>query len=151
MKTRKLRNLITGEIITVHKSTDHPNSSYGIPVWVDEEGNDYGQAEASVIPCAFGFELLPNEEVFIFSPGQYEEFKAFLQGLNNTNWGTWNPFDWPRYNDMPAYTCSQYIQDNGKTFVVVKFDSLVQLPDGRTGKKFKCGGDKNFRPVCEQF
>ena len=57
METRKIKNLLTGEIITVHKSTNHPNSSYGIPVWVDEAGTDYGQAEAGILPCAFGFPL----------------------------------------------------------------------------------------------
>jgi len=63
MKTqkRKIKNLLTGKIITVWKSTNHPNSSYGIPVWVDKDNNDYGQAEAYILPCAFGYELLPEK------------------------------------------------------------------------------------------
>ena len=58
METRKIKNLTTGKITKVWKSTEHPNSSYGIPVWVDKDNNDYGQAEASILPCAFGYELL---------------------------------------------------------------------------------------------
>ena len=43
MKQKKatLRNIITGEEEKVHSTTEHPCSSYGIPVWVDEEGNAY--------------------------------------------------------------------------------------------------------------
>jgi TusA-related sulfurtransferase len=71
MKTkRKIRNLTTGKVITVWQSTDHPNSSYGIPVWVDYKNRDYGQVNTpigydedgtiQVLPCAFGYELLPE-------------------------------------------------------------------------------------------
>ncbi len=149
METRKIKNLLTGEIITVFKSTDHPNSSYGIPVWVDEAGNDYGQAEAGILPCAFGFQLLP--EAFTFTREQYFIFRAFLDNLTRQNWGTWKPDDWPRFDGLPSYAVNQYQQGNGKIFVVVQFDEAVTLPDGRTGKKFKTGGDKNFKPVCERF
>jgi hypothetical protein len=54
----KIKNLLTGKVITVWKSTEHPNSSYGIPVWVDKDNNDYGQAEACILACAFGYELI---------------------------------------------------------------------------------------------
>jgi len=33
----------------------------------------------------------------------------------------------------------------------IKFDNLIQLPDSRTGKKFKVGGDRNYQPVCDRF
>ena len=36
---------VTGgpERVRVHATTEHADSSYGIPVWVDDEGNSYGQ------------------------------------------------------------------------------------------------------------
>lgn len=43
MKTAKLKNLFTNQIIGVHATTDSPDSSYGIPCWVDDKGNSYGQ------------------------------------------------------------------------------------------------------------
>lgn len=46
-------NLVTDEIIDLWPSTDHPDSSYGLPVWVDREGNSYGQCD--LWPCPFGF------------------------------------------------------------------------------------------------
>jgi len=62
MKT-KLRNLLTGEIIDVHSTTDSPDSSYGFECWVDDNGNSYGQCQFG---APFGFELVPivdeNEE-----------------------------------------------------------------------------------------
>lgn len=50
----KIRNVITGKVITVWPSTEHPDSSYGIPVWVDKDGNGYGQTIHWEVP--FGFE-----------------------------------------------------------------------------------------------
>jgi len=44
-------------VVTVWQSTEHPNSSYAIPVWVDKDNNDYGQVNG-LLPCAFGFELM---------------------------------------------------------------------------------------------
>jgi len=39
----KLTNLINGVTIEVHATTDHPDSSYGQPVWVDDNGTAYCQ------------------------------------------------------------------------------------------------------------
>lgn len=39
----KLKNELTGEIIDVEMSTETSASSYGIPCWVDKNGNVYGQ------------------------------------------------------------------------------------------------------------
>lgn len=50
----KLKNIQTGEIIKVHATTDSPDSSYGIPCWVDTEDNSYGQVPYSPPP---GFEI----------------------------------------------------------------------------------------------
>lgn len=38
-----LTNNTTGERIEVHATAAHPASSYGIPVWVDDENNAYLQ------------------------------------------------------------------------------------------------------------
>ena len=52
-KKMKIRNMITGKVITVWSSTDHPDSSYGIPQWVDGDNNSYGQCD--IWPVPFGF------------------------------------------------------------------------------------------------
>lgn len=88
---------------------------------------------------------------FSFSESQYDDFYQMLKQLNTVNWGTWNTREWLRFEGMPDYSINQYQQDNGKQFVVVKFDSMVKLPDGRKGKRFKVGGQRNYQPVCEYF
>ena len=57
----KLRNLLTGEIIDVHSTTDSPDSSYGLECWVDEDGNSYGQCQFGV-PLGFKLIEITNEE-----------------------------------------------------------------------------------------
>jgi len=94
--------------------------------------------------------------MFSFFKNEYSEFLSFLQELNKQNWGSWPSTDtWPHCKGMPGYSINQYEQTNGKTFVVVKFDEVVMLPDGfgeyRRGKRFKVGGDRNYQPVCERF
>lgn len=37
----KLKEIMSGCTIEVHQTTDHPASSYGHPVWVDEDNNAY--------------------------------------------------------------------------------------------------------------
>lgn len=39
-----LINNITGERVEVHATTEHPTSSYGQPVWVDDNNNAYCHA-----------------------------------------------------------------------------------------------------------
>lgn len=39
----RLKNLLTGEEIEATATTEHPTSSYGQPVWVDENNVSYGQ------------------------------------------------------------------------------------------------------------
>ena len=41
--TATLRNIINGMEVRVHATTDHPDSSYGQPVWVDDDNNAYCQ------------------------------------------------------------------------------------------------------------
>ena len=43
MKEAILKNLVNGMKVKVYATTEHPTSSYGQPVWVDKEGNAYGQ------------------------------------------------------------------------------------------------------------
>lgn len=38
-----LTNKLSGESVEVHSTTEHPDSSYGQPVWVDNEGQAYCQ------------------------------------------------------------------------------------------------------------
>ncbi|HBO73128.1 MAG TPA: hypothetical protein DD653_00365 [Marinilabiliales bacterium] len=90
--------------------------------------------------------------MFTFSESQYNEFDKFLSDMKGINWGTWPPNDnWPHYAGMTGYSLNQYEQDNGKVFVVVKFDNVVLLPDGRKGKRFHCGKSRNYQPNCERF
>ena len=41
MKTAILVNKLNGCEIKVHSTTEHPSSSYGVQVWVDDEGVAY--------------------------------------------------------------------------------------------------------------
>ena len=45
MRTAILKNTVTGVEVKVHATTDHPSSSYGIPVWVDDDNNAYCQVD----------------------------------------------------------------------------------------------------------
>lgn len=36
-----LTNLVLGTQVEVHSTTEHPDSSYGQPVWVDADNNAY--------------------------------------------------------------------------------------------------------------
>ncbi len=47
MKTATLTNNLNGKTVEVHATTDHSASSYGVPVWVDNDGQAY---------CQVGFE-----------------------------------------------------------------------------------------------
>lgn len=43
MKRAKLTNVFTGVTVDVHATTNHPCSSYGLPVWVDDDDFGYMQ------------------------------------------------------------------------------------------------------------
>ena len=45
----KLINLATGAVLNVHATTNHPSSSYGQPVWVDDQ-------DENTAYCVVGFE-----------------------------------------------------------------------------------------------
>jgi len=54
MRKAILRNMITGSTVLVTLTQKHPMSSYGIPVWVSEEGDCYGERDNP----ALGYEIL---------------------------------------------------------------------------------------------
>jgi len=53
----KLKNLLTGEIVDVHSTTDSPDSSYGFECWVDDNLQSYGQCQFG---APLGFELMES-------------------------------------------------------------------------------------------
>lgn len=55
----KIQNLLTGDVIQVHATTESPDSSYGLPAWVDDENNSYGQVQFG---APFGFALVETWE-----------------------------------------------------------------------------------------
>lgn len=57
MRTAKLKNMVNGAEVRVHATTDHPASSYGIPVWVDDDDNAYCQV-GTIAP---GYEITEEE------------------------------------------------------------------------------------------
>lgn len=50
----QIKNLVTGEILTVSATTDHPASSYGKAVWVTPDGQAIGQVGMPLV----GFEII---------------------------------------------------------------------------------------------
>ena len=40
-----LTNRVNGESVEVHSTTNHPSSSYGKEVWVDDKGQAYCQCD----------------------------------------------------------------------------------------------------------
>lgn len=54
----KLRNMFDDDVVEVHSTTNHPDSSYGEEVWVDDDRNCYGLCEFG----PFGYEIFDIEE-----------------------------------------------------------------------------------------
>ncbi len=55
-----LTNKINGESVEVYSTTEHPDSSYGKPVWVDEKGQAYCQCN---LPNPFyDIEIVEDDE-----------------------------------------------------------------------------------------
>jgi len=48
MRQATLTDRLNGVSVRVHATTDHPASSYGRAVWVDDEGNAYCEADTKV-------------------------------------------------------------------------------------------------------
>lgn len=59
----KIRHIITEEVIEVHTTIEHADSSYKHPVWVDEENNSYGQCH---LGAPIGFEIIEVAPDFKF-------------------------------------------------------------------------------------
>ena len=47
-----MRNIVNGEEVKVHATTEHPDSSYGKAVWVDDDNNAYCEVDP-VVPNPF--------------------------------------------------------------------------------------------------
>lgn len=47
----KIKNLLTGDIIFAHSTTEHPASSYGKEIWVDDDMNAIGQVGMPIFGC----------------------------------------------------------------------------------------------------
>jgi len=58
MRTAILKNLLTGKTIQVKATTDHSASSYGQPVWVDDQGESYGTVGMPLL----GYEIEKQEQ-----------------------------------------------------------------------------------------
>ncbi len=73
----KIKNLLTGEIIDVHSTTDSVDSSYGLECWVDKKGNSYGQCQFG---APLGFELVECDTppADFINPGFVREYFSRL-------------------------------------------------------------------------
>lgn len=41
-----LTNKLTGVVVRVHSTTEHPDCSYGRAIWVDDDNNAYCEVDA---------------------------------------------------------------------------------------------------------
>jgi hypothetical protein len=53
-----LKNLVTGESVSVHSTTDNAASSYGREVWADDAGQAYGEVDSLIL----GYEIIERPE-----------------------------------------------------------------------------------------
>jgi len=51
----EIENIITGETVKVHATTEHSMSSYGQKVWIDSDGECYGIASPDGLSFMFRF------------------------------------------------------------------------------------------------
>lgn len=76
----KIKNLLNGKIVTVEKTTNHPMSSYNQEVWVDKDGNCYGQCNLGV---PVGYELILERKILVtwLKTGNVELFTSLAPFL----------------------------------------------------------------------
>ena len=76
----KIKNLLSGKIVTVEKTTNHPMSSYNQAVWVDKNGNCYGQCNLGV---PVGYELILERKILVtwLNDGKVELFTSLAPFL----------------------------------------------------------------------
>lgn len=55
-----LTNLLTQETIEVESTTEHPASSYGMAVWVDKDGQAYGQCDLPIL--GYDIKMMDDDE-----------------------------------------------------------------------------------------
>ena len=90
--------------------------------------------------------------VFMFGKYQYQAFRSFLYNLKDTPEITWpGPEDGLKYPGLPLYSLARHFQENGKPFLIVRFDDMVILPDGTKARIFKVGGDPESLPLAIKF
>lgn len=60
MRRARIRNMVTGVEVRVHATIDHPDSSYGQPVWVDDDNYAYCLVDSQV-PNPF-YQVIEEED-----------------------------------------------------------------------------------------
>lgn len=102
----KLKNLLTGEVVSVVATTNHPQSSYGKAVWVDMDNQAI---------CQQGLESLSGYELV----DEKMEFGKLLRSIREAKGLNKNSFI---KNGMRIETLAA-IEEGGKNYTV---DSLFQ-------------------------
>ena len=88
---------------------------------------------------------------FAFTNEQRSEFRHFLENMNSESNSSWpSQSNWLTYPGMPSYELNQFEQPNGKLFTIIRFEDAVNVK-GTVCKRFKCGGDYTFQPICPKF
>jgi hypothetical protein len=91
---------------------------------------------------------MKNEEpAFILNKENYNQLFRHLQTLMKLDWQAWPPANvWP---DVGVKYRVHQGTFNGKTFLIIKFQERVQLPDGRAWRTFNIEGDLLRSPNFE--
>jgi hypothetical protein len=150
VKKVKMKQVATGEILMLWKSTDHPEAKPDKPVWTDETGSYWGTASGAWGEKPSGFIRMDSREaeLFSFNLHDYIEFKRFLMKLDPAN-----PISWPSeerklsFPGMPAYRLKNYLalEGNESWRLIITFIDPVVLPNTSIGARFIIGG----RPAME--
>ena len=75
----KIKSLLTGEVVEVRSTIDHPDSLNKFAVWVDDENNSYGQCHIGV---PLGYELLEVTPDFHFGSRPIQ-LRSLHKGVSN--------------------------------------------------------------------
>lgn len=102
----KIKNSLTGEVVSVVSTTNHPQSSYGKAVWVDGNNQAY---------CQKGLELIAGYELI----DEKMEFGKLLRSIREAKGLNKNSFI---KNGMRIETLAA-IEEGGKNYTI---DSLFQ-------------------------
>ena len=92
MKKQRFRSIETGKIITMWPSTEHSQSSYGLPVWIDKDNYCYGQCDLWPVPFGFTPVFTPHrvrisKHDFRFIPSGYGHYKVtYTSPVTGKSW-----------------------------------------------------------------